>query len=135
MVRCNVTTESQPPALVVIHVGVFVDELYVVPCHAYDPHALAVSTDDVGVHVIVKCNVTTESHPAAFVVNHVGVFVDEVYVVPCHVYDPGELTSSIDVVGCLMVNANTAVESQPAAFVNPVLVYVPLTEYETPFHG
>ena len=38
------------------------------------------------------------------------------------------------VVGCFIVNANTAVESQPAALVNPVLVYEPLAVYVTPFH-
>jgi hypothetical protein len=77
---------------------------------------------DVGVHVIVKCKVTTESQPAAFVPVHVAVVVDAVYNVPCHVYAPGELTSSIDDVGCLMVNTKYAVESQPAALVNPDLV-------------
>jgi len=67
------------------------------------------------VHVIVKCKVTTESQPAALTPVQVAVVVDEVYNVPCHKYDPGELTSSIDEVGCLMVTFTVTVLSQPEA--------------------
>ena len=38
-----------------------------------------------GIGVIVKFNVTTLSHPAAFVPVHVAVLFDDVYVVPCQI--------------------------------------------------
>ena len=38
-----------------------------------------------GVALIVKCNVTTLSHPAALVPVHVAMLLDAVYVVPCQI--------------------------------------------------
>ena len=41
-------TESQPATFVVVHVGVLVEAVYVLPCHVYDEHAETVTTDEVG---------------------------------------------------------------------------------------
>ena len=81
----------------------------------YDPHALAELLLEVGVQVIVKCNVTTESQPTALVPVQVAVVVDAVYNTPCHKYDPDELTVTVDELGCLIVTFAVTVLSHPVA--------------------
>ena len=67
--------------------------------------------------LIVRFNVTTLSHPAAFVVVHVGVLVDEVYNVPCHLNESQAVNVSVEVVGTLIVRCNVSVDAQPLALV------------------
>ena len=45
------------------------DDVYFVPCHTKESHAVNVATDELDC-LTVKCNVTAESHPAALVVCH-----------------------------------------------------------------
>ena len=45
MFRFNVTTLSQPAAFVVVHVGVFVEAVYNVPCHLNESQAVNVSVE------------------------------------------------------------------------------------------
>ena len=66
MVRFNVTTLSHPATLVVVQVGVLVDEVYNVPCHLNESQAVNVSVEVVGT-LIVRCNVSTEAQLLAFV--------------------------------------------------------------------
>ena len=66
MVKFNVTTLSQPAAFVVVHVGVFVDAVYNVPCQLNESQAVNVSVEVVGT-LIVRCNVSTEAQLLAFV--------------------------------------------------------------------
>ena len=65
IVRCRVTTESQPLMFVNVCVGVPV-ALYVVPYHVNELHTVAVVSPVFGV-LIVRCRVTTESQPLIFV--------------------------------------------------------------------
>ena len=66
---------------------------------------------------MVRFNVTTLSHPAAFVVVHVGVLVDEVYNVPCHLNESQAVNVSVEVVGTLIVKCKVSVDAQPLALV------------------
>ena len=66
---------------------------------------------------MVRFNVTTLSQPAAFVVVHVGVLVDEVYNVPCHLNESQAVNVSVEVVGTLIVRCNVSVDAQPLALV------------------
>ena len=76
IVRFNVTTLSQPAALVPVQVAVLLDEVYVVPCHNKLPQALIVSVEEVGC-LIVRFNVTTLSQPAALVPVQVAVLLED----------------------------------------------------------
>ena len=67
--------------------------------------------------LIVRFNVTTLSQPAAFVVVHVGVFVDAVYNVPCHLIESQAVNVSVEVVGTLIVRCKVSVDAQPLALV------------------
>ena len=71
IVRCSVTTESHPAAVVNTCVGV-PELVYVVPYHTKLLQAVAV-VSPVVLLLIVRCSVTTESHPAALVNTCVGV--------------------------------------------------------------
>lgn len=78
IVRCSVTTESQPAKLVRVMVGVNVEAEYVVPSiHVYGPQEVTTSVPEVAC-AIVRCRCTTESQPAAFVSVTVGVDVEAV---------------------------------------------------------
>ena len=63
--------------------------------------------------LIVRFNVTILSQPAAFVVIHVGVLVDAVYNVPCHLNESQAVNVSVEVVGILIVRCNVSVVEQP----------------------
>ena len=63
--------------------------------------------------MIVRFNVTTLSQPAAFVVVHVGVLVDEVYNVPCHLNESQTVNVSVDDVGTLIVKCKVSVVVHP----------------------
>ena len=84
-----------------------------------------------GVVLIVKCNVTTLSHPPALVPVHVAVLLDAVYVVPCQILLLHALIVSIDEVGVqrylfeaqetpILFTARIIIELVPAA--KPVIV-------------
>ena len=62
---------------------------------------------------MVRFNVTTLSHPATFVVVHVGVIVDAVYNVPCHLNESQAVSVSVEVVGTLIVRCKVSVVEQP----------------------
>ncbi len=65
MVRFNVTSESQPAALLKVKVGVLVEVEYVTPSiHVNGPQLCCTSVEALGCSR-VKFNVITESHPAA----------------------------------------------------------------------
>ena len=49
--------------------------------------------------VIVRFRVTTLSHPATFVVVHVGVLVDAVYKTPCHLRESHDVIFWVNTVG------------------------------------
>jgi hypothetical protein len=66
--------------------------------------------------LIVRCNVATESHPAAFIV--VKVYTpDVVYGVPFHVKLLQATTVVSDVVLLFIVKCSVATESHPAALI------------------
>ena len=67
--------------------------------------------------LIVRFNVTTLSQPATFVVVHVGVLVDAVYNVPCHLNESQDVNVSVEVVGTLIVRCKVSVDAQPLALV------------------
>ena len=67
--------------------------------------------------LIVRFIVTTLSHPAAFVVVHVGVLVDAVYNVPCHLNESQAVNTSVDAVGTFIVRCKVSVDAQPLALV------------------
>ena len=82
IVKSRATKESHPAAFVNVHDGVVVDEVYVTPSiQVNESQADCVSVKVVEFE-IVKSSVTKESHPAAFVSIHVGVFVDDEYITP-----------------------------------------------------
>ena len=84
-----------------------------VPCKAIADQATVVS--DVVLVLIVRCNVATESQPAAFGV--VNVYTPEVVCgVPFHVKLLQATTVVSDVVLVLIVRCSVATESHPAAF-------------------
>jgi len=62
---------------------------------------------------MVRFNVTTLSQPAAFVVVHVGVVVDEVYNVPCHLNESQAVKVSVDEVGILIIKCKVSVVVHP----------------------
>ena len=66
---------------------------------------------------MIKFNVTTLSQPTAFVVVQVGVLVDEVYNVPCHLNESQAVNVSVEDVGTLIVRRNVSVDAQPLALV------------------
>jgi len=67
--------------------------------------------------LIVRFNVTTLSHPAALVVVQIGVVVDEVYNVPCHLNESQAVNVSVEAVGTLIVRCKVSVDAQPLALV------------------
>ena len=67
--------------------------------------------------LIVRFNVTTLSHPAAFVVVYVAVLFDVLKSVPCHVKVSHPLNTCVYVVGCLIVNRSVSVDAQLFVFV------------------
>ena len=67
--------------------------------------------------MIIRFNVTTLSQPAAFVVIHIGKFVDEVNKFPCHLNESHALKFSIEVDVGLMITFIVTALSQPTEFV------------------
>jgi hypothetical protein len=74
---------------------------------------------------MIRFKVTILSQPAALVVVYVAVVFDEVYMIPCQLNESQAVNTSVDVVVCVTVKLNIAVESQPAALVY-IFVYEPL---------
>ena len=62
---------------------------------------------------MIKFNVTTLSQPATFVVVQVGVVVDEVYNIPCHLNESQAVKVSVDEVGTLIVKCRVSVVVHP----------------------
>ena len=62
---------------------------------------------------MVRFKVTTLSQPATFVVVQVGVVVDAVYNMPCHLNESQAVNVSVDVVGTLIVKCKVSVVEQP----------------------
>ncbi len=83
MVKFKVTTESHQTALVKVTEGVLVLLVYVLPFsgHVYVSQAVCVSVDPV-LLIMVRFNVTVESHPTALVKVADAVLLELVYVMP-----------------------------------------------------
>ena len=117
-VKCNVTTLSQPDAFVNVCVKLFVLEvMFVCSYQSKLLHANAV-VSPVLLWPTVKCNVTTESQPDAFVNVCVKLFVLEVMFV-CS-YQSKLLHANAVVSPVLLwptVKCNVTTESQPEALV------------------
>ena len=119
MVKCKVTTESQP--LAVVNVCVRLSQLEVMLVCSYQSkllHAVAV-VSPVLLWLMVKCKVTTESQPEAFVNVCVRLSLLAVRLVCSY---QSKLSHAVAVVSpvllWLMVKCKVTTESQPFAFVN-----------------
>ena len=66
---------------------------------------------------MVRFNVTALSQPATFVVCHTGALVDAVYNVPCHLNESQAVSTSVYVVGCVIVKCKVSVDEQLLALV------------------
>jgi hypothetical protein len=126
MVRCKVTMLSQPEAFVKVCVGATAGvEVYSVPYHVKLSQAKAV-VSPVLLCPTVRCNVTTESQPLAFVKVCVGATAGvEVYSVPYHVKLSQAMAVVSPVEGSRTIALAVAVAVQPVAVSVTFTVYVP----------
>jgi len=118
-VKCKVTTESQPETFVNVCVKEFVLDVILVCSYQSKRSQANAVVSPVLLWPTVRCNVTTESQPEAFVNVCVRLFVLEVILVCSYQSKRSQANAVVSpVLLWPTVRCNVTTESQPLAFVN-----------------